>query len=62
MNKNPRRKVIRWELRENRGESRNLFPVCASAVLECGHVLNVGVSAERPKTMACYECGTTSKP
>lgn len=62
MKKSPRKKVVRWELRDNLGESQFLLPKCASAVLECGHILNVGVSAKRPKTMACYECGTASKP
>ena len=56
MKRNPRRKVIRFETHPNNGPSKGLFPECATAVLECGHRLNLGVSSERPKRMACYEC------
>lgn len=59
MKRNPRRKVIRFETRANDGPSKNLFPECASAVLECGHRINLGVSSQRPKNMACYECAAT---
>jgi hypothetical protein len=59
MQRNPRRKVIRFEVSANNGPSKNLFPECARAVLECGHVLNLGVSSLQPKRMACYECGAT---
>ncbi|CAJ0902703.1 hypothetical protein R20233_04819 [Ralstonia sp. LMG 32965] len=57
MQKNPRRKVMRFETRANDGPSKDLFPECASAVLECGHIMNLGVSSQRPRHMACYECG-----
>jgi hypothetical protein len=58
MTKHIRRKVIRFEERPNTGPSGHLWPRCWSAVLECGHILDLGVQQDyRPKRMACYECG-----
>ncbi|MGC2079887.1 MAG: hypothetical protein WA728_28495, partial [Xanthobacteraceae bacterium] len=42
-------------------ESRRLWPTCRSAELECGHVLNLGISQCRPTRMACYECGKAAR-
>lgn len=56
MRKNPRFKVVRFIERPNDADSKRLFPVCTSAELECGHVLNLGAGTDyRPKRMACYE-------
>lgn len=59
MVKNPRVKVHRFEERPNLcPESSQLWPVCTSAYLECGHVHNLGVGTSyRPKRMACDACG-----
>jgi hypothetical protein len=43
MRKNPRRKIVRVELRANDGPSKTLWANCATYVLECGHRINVGV-------------------
>lgn len=57
MKQHPRRAVIDWELRPNpHPESSRLWPQFATVVLECGHRINVGVSGERPRRMACHEC------
>jgi hypothetical protein len=57
MFKNPRRRVLRFIERKNGGPSSALWPLCSSAVLECGHTLNLGVGTDyRPKRMACHEC------
>lgn len=57
MNKAVRRRVISFELRDNDGPSRNLWPKCSTAVLECGHRINLGVCTNyKPKRMACWEC------
>jgi len=56
MIKNPRRKVLRWEMKRP-------FPTwneTAHAILECGHEINVGHSDYRPKRMACMECGKSA--
>lgn len=60
-----RKKVIRFELRDNDSTdpmSRKLWPHCSSAVLECGHIHNLGNGSNyRPKSMACWLCGTRKK-
>jgi hypothetical protein len=61
MTKLPRRKVVRFEERPNTGPSQHLFPVVTTAVLTCGHTVNLGVSDLRPKRMACWECETQKK-
>ena len=46
-----------------RHSSKGLWPVCSSAELECGHIVNLGVgSSYRPKRMACSECGHPDAP
>lgn len=58
MRRNPRKRVVRFDLRPNTGPSRDLFAECATAVLECGHLVNLGVCADyKPSVMACQECG-----
>ena len=61
MQRNPRRKVVHFEIRANGGPSKHLFPECVRAVLECGHVVNLGVSSCRPQRMACHECGLSQE-
>lgn len=57
MIKSPRRLVVRFIERPNDGPSKDIWAVCSSAELECGHILNLGVGNDyRPKRMACYEC------
>lgn len=53
MIKNQRRKVLAFESRLLLPSNQEAF----TAVLECGHRLNLGVSQHRPNVMACYECG-----
>lgn len=64
MIKNVRRKVVRFETRPNtHPESSKLWPLSSSAILECGHVKNLGVGTDyRPKRMACVECGPAKVP
>ena len=60
MIKNPRKLVVRVDVRPNDGPSKELFPECATAVLECGHEINCGVGvayARARKRMACVDCG-----
>jgi hypothetical protein len=57
MIKNPRRLVTKFIERPNNGPSKDLWPLCTSAELECGHTLNLGVGTNyRPKRMACCKC------
>jgi hypothetical protein len=56
----PRRNVIRFIERPNDSrseDSRRLWPIFRSAQLECGHIIDLGISSCRPRRMACYECG-----
>lgn len=62
MTKNPRRLVERFETRPNNGPSSDLWPECSTAILECGHAVNLGVGTDyRPKRMACADCGLTER-
>lgn len=63
MIKNPRFKVASFETRPNQHpESSKLWPLSSTAVLECGHRLNLGVGTDyRPKRMACGECGQAQR-
>lgn len=56
MIRHPRKKVVRFELRDNNGPSKNIAPQTCVAVLECGHAHNLGISAHRPVRMACSQC------
>jgi hypothetical protein len=49
---NPRRKVLRFIERPNTQQGLQF-----SAELACHHILDLGVSRSRPRTMACEECG-----
>jgi hypothetical protein len=57
MIKEPRKLVVRWEMRKPH-PTWNETP---HAVLECGHVLNVGNTDYRPKRIACGLCGTEKR-
>lgn len=58
MRRNPRKLVTAFETRPNDGPSADLWPEASTAVLECGHSVNLGVGTSyRPKRMACQECG-----
>lgn len=48
-----RPKVVRFE---QRYIGWPLFKETRHAVLECGHVHNMGVSQSTPKRMACWDC------
>jgi hypothetical protein len=56
MYQHPRKKVVRFELRDNNGPSKDIAPQSCVAVLECGHAHNLGISSHRPKRMACSQC------
>lgn len=61
MIKNPRRLVARIESVPNTSETKNIWPVSRTAVLECGHIhgLGYGYGDGRdytPKRMACADC------
>lgn len=63
MLQNPRRKVVDIRLRPYTGPS-DLFKECATAILECGHEIDCGVSvkyAKARKRMACEECGSAPR-
>lgn len=53
MIRRPRKLVERFEMRKPWPAHPGTTP---HAVLECGHVQNLGVSDYRPKRMACFEC------
>lgn len=61
MQKAVRRRVVRFEERllappfDSWGPTRH-------AVLECGHVHNLGRSTYAPKRMACWDCETGVEP
>jgi hypothetical protein len=58
MRRNPRVRVERFETRPNLGPSRDLWAECSTAILVCGHEINLGVGTDyRPRRMACQECG-----
>ena len=62
MTRNPRKAVDRFETRLNLGPSRALWPLSTTAVLVCGHRVNLGAGVDyRPKTMACVECGAAGE-
>ena len=61
MRRNPRKVVARFETRPNDSRyvpSRLRWPVCSTAVLICGHRVNLGMGVDyRPASMACVQCG-----
>lgn len=63
MAKHVRRRVVKFVLSPNTSPDeiwRKLFPQVSTAVLECGHSLELGIQVDyRPATMACYLCGPT---
>lgn len=64
MTKHIRRRVLNYETRPNNSHdesSRKLFPLCYTAVLECGHRINQGVSDAQNKWKACWECSQKEK-
>lgn len=61
MIRHARVKVSRFQYVPNTGPSAHMWPLVATAVLECGHRQGIGaVEAEgrhyAPKRMACSEC------
>lgn len=49
---------MRFDTWPNNGPSQHLWAECSSALLECGHIVHLGVGTDyRPKRMACKECG-----
>ena len=61
MIRKPRKLVVKFIEHPNEGPSQDIFPVWTEAVLECGHIMNLGVSADRPKRMACSDCFARAK-
>lgn len=63
MRRNPRKKVVRFETRPTTHElAVQLWPLSSSAVLECGHVVNLGTGTDyRPTIMACQQCGAAGE-
>ena len=58
MTRNPLKRVVRFDTRPNDGPATHLWPTCSTAVLECGHHVNLGVGEDyRPQRMACRVCG-----
>lgn len=63
MRKHVRRLVVNFLYKPNDSPdemSRKLWPNLKTAILECGHKVELGVCVEyNPRHMACFECGPT---
>lgn len=62
MIRNPRKRVVRFDMQPQDPTIPEAWGPSWAATLECGHIVSIGrQETHRPKIMACAECGAAGQ-